>query len=243
MKPSGSEVKNLDPKMKRHIGKYLFEVSVIFIGITLGFIFDEWRDRRNDDAEKKQVYQSILAELTRTKDLLRRTDSINTDLVKGIRTIVANNKFDHESTLYILDFLTSDFQLNLDGTLNTLKSLTEQNSRTFSKNPVIAQNISYIFSIAADHNRIIDDLRVTAQSGLLPLLLRHNVVLDIANYRADGDSTLHGDYPKLLKDPDFNNQLRLIVMKRESLSLVYATLIRDFDRIATEIDKEIKTEP
>ncbi len=38
-------------KKLRTLRKYLFEVIVIFLGITLSFMFDEWRSAPNSEQE------------------------------------------------------------------------------------------------------------------------------------------------------------------------------------------------
>jgi hypothetical protein len=49
-----------------------------------------------------------------------------------------------------------------------------------------------------------------------------------------------GNYSGLLQDKNFNNQLKVVCIKLASLSTIYSTLIRDLDRILTEIEKELE---
>jgi hypothetical protein len=55
--------------MKKPIKRYIFEVIVIFIGITMSFIFEEWRNSRQDDAKEQEYYELLLADI--------KTDSVN----------------------------------------------------------------------------------------------------------------------------------------------------------------------
>src|SRR6187551_901407 len=45
------------------LSKYIFEVIVIFIGITMSFIFEEWRGSRSDDQKEKEYYSLLLSDL------------------------------------------------------------------------------------------------------------------------------------------------------------------------------------
>ena len=145
--------------MKQQLGKYLFEIVVIFIGITLGFIFDEWRENRNENSQRRILFESIKTELQQTKILLQNTDSINTALVTNIERVLKGEELKSEEILSDLELLTTDFYVNLTGALNTLQSLTGQNSTSFYHNAAITQNISYINSIAVDHSHLVLELK------------------------------------------------------------------------------------
>ncbi|HEU5291661.1 MAG TPA: hypothetical protein VFU05_13520 [Cyclobacteriaceae bacterium] len=43
--------------------KYVFEVIVIFIGITISFIFEEWRNSRQDEQKEREQYVLLLGDI------------------------------------------------------------------------------------------------------------------------------------------------------------------------------------
>ncbi|MBS1976253.1 MAG: hypothetical protein JST46_02710 [Bacteroidetes bacterium] len=49
--------------MKKHLLKYLVEIVIIFIGITLSFVFEEMRDNRKSLQDRKEILQSLLVDL------------------------------------------------------------------------------------------------------------------------------------------------------------------------------------
>jgi hypothetical protein len=225
--------------MRQQFGKYLFEVVVIFIGITLGFIFDEWRENRNKNSQQRILFESIKTDVLQTKVLLQNTDTTNTELITNMEQILKGEKFEPEEVLDGLELLTTDFYVNLIGTLNTLQSLTEQNSTSFYHNAIITQNISNINSIAVDHSQLVLELKTISTEKIYPFLSQYSLLDDLLFYTTDS-VLVTGNYSGLLQDKNFNNQLKVVCIKLASLSTIYSTLIRDLDRILTEIEKELE---
>lgn len=68
--------------------RYGTELVVIFLGITLGFLFDEWRQERQERREEAQLLRVVKAELE-LKEAELATDSVfmvaNNRLADGIR--------------------------------------------------------------------------------------------------------------------------------------------------------------
>jgi hypothetical protein len=64
---------------KSKLGKYLFEISVIFIGITLSFLFEEWRTNR----EKVQIAQAHLVEIKEESVFINKIVSIYDSMVRA----------------------------------------------------------------------------------------------------------------------------------------------------------------
>lgn len=60
------------------IKRYAFETIVIFIGITMSFIFEEWRNSRQDDQKVKDYYGLLLADIASdTINLNKLFDGLN----------------------------------------------------------------------------------------------------------------------------------------------------------------------
>ncbi|ADB39066.1 hypothetical protein [Spirosoma linguale] len=68
------------------LGKYISEILVIFIGISISFFFDEWRDNRKDDETVKKHLTFLKTNLA--EDTLKLTTYIN----HGNRLVNSINK-------------------------------------------------------------------------------------------------------------------------------------------------------
>jgi len=79
------------------LGKYIPEILVIFIGISISFFFDEWRDNRKDD-EIVEKHLTVLRE-SLVKDTLNLTVKINhgDKLIRGINKLTYS-KLDSQLT-------------------------------------------------------------------------------------------------------------------------------------------------
>src|SRR5690242_4945613 len=55
-------------KITRTLLRYLTEIVVIFVGITISFMFDGWRESRNDRKEQVEFLNSLLADLRFKRD-------------------------------------------------------------------------------------------------------------------------------------------------------------------------------
>lgn len=88
------ERKNKYP-FKTTLEKYISEILVIFIGISISFFFDEWRDNRKDDEIIKKHLTVLRTNLV--QDTLNLTPQINygSKLVKSIDKL-AYFKFDSQ---------------------------------------------------------------------------------------------------------------------------------------------------
>lgn len=62
----------------RIIGRYLTEVIVIFIGITISFLFEQWREAKNNRDKEREFVESLIT------DLRAKKNELTTDL-KGLK--------------------------------------------------------------------------------------------------------------------------------------------------------------
>ena len=49
--------------MKTSLLKFLLEILIIFIGITLSFLFDEYRDDRKNAQARKEIVSALLKDV------------------------------------------------------------------------------------------------------------------------------------------------------------------------------------
>jgi hypothetical protein len=68
--------------------KYIPEVIVIFLGISISFWFDEWRDNRKDRETEREILLNLKANLAQDTMLLGGTAEMGEDLVRGINKVI-----------------------------------------------------------------------------------------------------------------------------------------------------------
>lgn len=78
--------------LKNRLGKYVFEISVIFLGITLSFLFEEWRTKR----EKGDITKNHLIEIKEEALSIKHIISIYDSLVKAETAIMDSLLFKKE---------------------------------------------------------------------------------------------------------------------------------------------------
>ncbi|MBX2960877.1 MAG: hypothetical protein KF687_00105 [Cyclobacteriaceae bacterium] len=220
--------------------KYLFEIIVIFSGITLSFMFDEWRSARKSEEERRQLFESIKTQLSQAKSLLIKEDSILQTRVVVLEQMVNDEAIPDSLVIEFFNYAGTDFYVNLSGTLNTLRSLSEQGASTISQNALITKRISSVNSIAIDHARLTDDLHSAYKSDLTAFIVKYNISDDLFSYEYDDSVTYTGRYDALQKDPMFKSQLKIWYRKWDNLSFTHETLIRFLGEIENELDVLIR---
>ena len=58
------------PRIARLIGRYTAEIAIIFIGITISFLFDQWRSERAGLKAQEEFLESLITDLKAKKDEL-----------------------------------------------------------------------------------------------------------------------------------------------------------------------------
>ncbi len=71
-------------RLSRNLGRYFAEIVIIFIGITISFLFDEWREEKSNQQKESEFIESLLG------DLRYKKDEIQTE-ADGIREFMLNS--------------------------------------------------------------------------------------------------------------------------------------------------------
>lgn len=67
----------LKRSLSKSLGRYLAEIAIIFIGITISFVFDEWREEKANRQQEREFIESLLGDLKFKKDeISAETNSI-----------------------------------------------------------------------------------------------------------------------------------------------------------------------
>ena len=223
-------------KRLKLLKKYTFEILVIFVGITLSFMFDEWRSNRQEKVNQRQLFETISIQLSQTKITLLQEDSILQSHSIILVNLIQQKEIPDSVMLNMFAYLNRDYYLNLVGLLNTLKSLSEQGASVISKNLTINQRISFINSITIDHANLNEELRTLSNDKLRSHLLNYGITDDLFYYEYTSQTDLKGRYEVLKSDPDFQALLKIFFIKIDGLSTIYDTL----NKYLQEIDSELE---
>ena len=68
----------MESRLKEALRHYFFEISVIFVGITLSFLFEEWRTNREEMELVKGHLVEIREEALTIKNVVSIYDSMST---------------------------------------------------------------------------------------------------------------------------------------------------------------------
>lgn len=220
---------------KKAFRKYIFEIIIIFVGITLGFLFDEWRDNRAEEKERSELKQSMRAELIRIKLFFLSEDSSIHDQLTNVKTYLAYKRND-TSTFNLVLNLTREVSY-LEGTFSHVNALARDNANRVTSNLVIAQNLSFLGNMENDLSRMKDDTRQIILKSLWSTVSKYKIDQDIYSLDVNDKFILNGNYKSLILDHAIESDLRLLAIKFKSLSGLNVAIINRIDDIVGELDK------
>lgn len=102
----------MQAKLKRRYYKYLFEFLTIFIGITLSFVFEEFRVARQDSAVRKEMMKTLAFEMEAKKKELDTDEKLFEEIYQKIDSCIllsqTNQKLSNEQIRYLYFSLDND---------------------------------------------------------------------------------------------------------------------------------------
>lgn len=123
--------------MKEKLKIYLLEIIVIFIGITFSFLFDGWKQRRDENRIVREQLFLLKNDLKRTSDWISEIDSQYTEQVSIISMFKSGLEISEEdlaSMFWSLDFDPINFPVReLSPYLHQISKLSETNDITNSE--------------------------------------------------------------------------------------------------------------
>lgn len=78
--------------MKKHVGRFILEIAIIFIGITLSFLFEEFRDDHKSLIFKKEIVSSLLIDIEIKQTEIISDSKTAREIVSIIDTCLFLNK-------------------------------------------------------------------------------------------------------------------------------------------------------
>jgi len=71
-------------EMKEKLKSYVFEIIVIFLGITISFLFDGWRKEKDDNLIVRKQLMLLKNDLNRTSSWINQIDSQHIEQISNI---------------------------------------------------------------------------------------------------------------------------------------------------------------
>jgi hypothetical protein len=177
--------------LRTKFGKYLFEVSVIFIGMTLSFLFEEWRTNREKHQIASTHLKEIKSEALTVKHIVSIYDSIVRAEILRMDNLIERKELTNNEAFELLSLSTSNRDFSLTYKLQELQTLKATGEVSLI-NPDIVTMLALI-QVAADK---IEGVRYEA--SLFDQLMR--LVISNTKFVSDRSSNVISmDYSKFIK--------------------------------------------
>jgi hypothetical protein len=231
--------------MKNDLKKYVFEIAVIFIGITTSFLFDGWRKDREEIREVKSQLIALKNDLGRTKKYIEVIDSGYMETIYTISNFRNSEDIDEEDFVWLIWQIS---ETTSDGPLRGLTPYLNQISGTNSHsifqesdriNTLIA-NIQALIQQENELSKVVSDY--TAQK-IWPKLnkgdLLNTIIKGDPGGRWGSDTTLVYSEKKYSIEMFANLKADLALVELKLMRIVQAheALKRQIGRLKEELDK------
>lgn len=226
--------------MNKQLIKYFVEVSIIFVGITLGLLVNEWREHRYNVADKQEVYQSLKIELNRAKGFIQEANESTTKVIKEITSFLIHKPVSDDLLLELFSTSVSQFSNDLTGIMNNSLSLITSNTRLLSPNDTLKQYAAYIQHIVDDHSKINLGIHEIADHQLWPILEKYSITLDLNDLQHNSHdiANLKGNYLSVISDKEIRSILRQIRYKKNEQRIIYEILTAHLDKMIHQLERE-----
>lgn len=231
--------------MKDKLRKYLFEIVVIFIGITISFLFDGWRKDREDLKTTKSQLIAFKNDLNRIREYIELIDSGYMETISTIDKLRNKEQIDEEDFVWLIwqiSEATSDAPLR--GFAPYLNQISKTNSlNVFQESNRINTLIVYIQGLIQQENELCKMVSDYTAQTIWPKLDKDDLLNKIVKGdpvgRWGSDTTLVFS-EKLYSIETFSNMnadLALVELKLIRIVQAHEALKRQIDRLKEELDK------
>jgi hypothetical protein len=228
--------------MKGELKKYIFEIIVIFIGITVSFLFENWRQNKQQQQTSIRQLTLLKNDLGRSKSWIEGIDSIYSNTVSEIVLFRNGSSLSEEdlATLLFDIFNNSlDFPLNnLSPYLTDIVRLSEVGKKgSTSKIITYVAYIQTLIRLDYELNRAIANYN---DNQIWPKLYQSefaNKVIDAE--KSWNDSTIVWDEKAYTIDgfSGLENDLSFVEFKLRKILIVHEALKSQIERLKKELSK------
>ncbi|MEP2024761.1 MAG: hypothetical protein ABJH98_06710 [Reichenbachiella sp.] len=233
--------------MKEVIGKYAFEVIVIFIGITASFLFEEWRQNQEEDEKAIEIMKSMVIELERNNQFIMDADTFYHELGTNIQKFLYGDKISRDETIeisYSLMENVSNYRLkSISSFIHGFSSTDHLN--ILNRNKKILQYLSYMESLLTEHEIYTNDIGEYSTLNLWPLICDYGLADELV-YDAEGleklgyKNTPTINFNDITSDPELIDHLKWCQIKTIRLIEITEAIHLQIKHITRELNKAIE---
>jgi len=228
--------------MKKELRKYLFEIIVIFIGITISFLFESWRKDREVQLETKNQLTLLRNDLNRTSFWIEQIDSSYSNTISNISRLRNGETFEEEefSELIFNIFDNSiDFPLrDISPYLNQVSRLSEAND--ISGSDKIITNVAFIQTLVREDYELNKSISDYADSKIWPKLNKDNFISKVLDVEKSwSDSTIIWTEKRYSIDlySDLVTDLSFVELKIRKILIVHDALKWRIEMLKEDLNK------
>lgn len=235
--------------MKKVIGKYLFEIAVIFIGITASFLFEEWRQHREEDQRSLDIMKTMLIELERNDVFIADGDTTYFELNNAIQILIDSGKVEESDAVEIAYMLLEgigNYRWK-DVSSYILGLSTNDQLSLLNRNNEIQKYLSYLQSLLSEHELVTKSITDYSSNNLWPILTKAGLEDQIIAFQKDlvfnSDSLEQESLDKpnyITFDKEFREHIRWNQLKILRLIHIDQAIHRQIGNIKRELKNAIE---
>lgn len=228
--------------MKGEFKKYVFEIIVIFIGITISFLFDGWRREKEENQRIKEQMVLLTNDFTRITSWIDQIDSQYVEQISIISNFKNGSKTFEEDLarmFWSLDFDAMNFPvLELSPYLTKISKLSETSGISNSEEIItISTYVTTLTRVDYEESQIVANY---VSEKVWPKLDNNNFldrVLDCEKEFSDTTITWVPKQYTIDMFPELDANLTFIELKLRRILNVHTALKARIDDLKTELEK------
>ena len=236
-------------EIKKVIGNYLFEVIVIFIGITCSFLFEEWRQSREKEELSNAIMKSLIIELERSNEYISDIDSTYLDTYQNLQLLMDAKIVEKKDLGFMIHSIMEDIaKIRLTELTSYIHGLSSGDQlNIINKNKETVRYKSYLESLLKEHEVITNSVYEYGYTQLWQTDQSKNVidyivyeqldVMDLNNWQPEFDS-LASD--PITIDNELTNHFKWVQLKMLRLYHIDQAIHRQIEYLIKELDQSIK---
>lgn len=231
-------------QLKDKLKRYVFEIIVIFISITISFLFDGWRKGRENHQVVKKQLTLLKNDLERTSNWIDEIDEAHREnilIISDFRAGVEVNEEDLADLFWELDFNPTNFPVReLSPYLNELSSLSGTNKISNSEQIIsLSSFIKTLSRVDYEENQLIVN---HVNEHIWPKLSANQFSEKIVNLEkafSDSTVTIIWSQEKYSIDmfPELETDLTYIEFRLRRILNVHDALKNNIDALTEELGK------
>lgn len=236
--------------MKEVIGKYAFEVIVIFIGITASFLFEEWRQNLEKEAKAIEIMQSMVIELERNHNYIMEIDSNYMETDSVIQEFMLGDSIQKMEIVKIAYDLMEEIPkyrlINISSFIHGFSSADQLH--LINSNKKIITYLSYLESLLTEHENYTNDISAYASLNLWPVIYDYGLAnylvceseSEFIDYQRSASNSVTKDIKELKADHELIKHLKWSQLKLRRLIEINLFINKHINNTIKELNKAIE---